>query len=108
MRFDGKTALVTGGASGIGKATVIEFARCGATVICADVNAEKGAELEREAAATNFAVEFAAIDLPTPTRFAVARPQWRSVIRASTSWSTRPAGTTSSRSSRILRTIWTA
>lgn len=63
MRFDGKTALVTGGASGIGKATVIEFARCGATVICADVNAEKGAELEREAAATNFAVEFAAIDL---------------------------------------------
>jgi 2-hydroxycyclohexanecarboxyl-CoA dehydrogenase len=63
MRFDGKTALVTGGASGIGKATVIEFARCGATVICADVNAEKGVELEREAAATNFAVEFAAIDL---------------------------------------------
>jgi len=63
VRFDGKTALVTGGASGIGKATVTEFARCGATVICADVNAEKGAELERKAAATNFAVEFVAVDL---------------------------------------------
>jgi 2-hydroxycyclohexanecarboxyl-CoA dehydrogenase len=44
----------------------MELARCGATVICADVNAEKGAELEREAAATNFAVEFAAIDLADP------------------------------------------
>jgi 2-hydroxycyclohexanecarboxyl-CoA dehydrogenase len=63
MRLDGKTALVTGGASGIGKATVMELARCGATVICADVNAEKGAELEREAAATNFQVRFAAMDL---------------------------------------------
>ena len=37
MRFDEKIALVTGGASGIGKATVMAFARAGATVICADV-----------------------------------------------------------------------
>ncbi len=66
MRLEGKTALVTGGASGIGKATVMELARCGATVICADVNTEKGAELEREAAATNFIVEFAAVDLADP------------------------------------------
>ncbi|HEY7457377.1 MAG TPA: SDR family NAD(P)-dependent oxidoreductase [Xanthobacteraceae bacterium] len=63
MRLDGKTALVTGGASGIGKATVMEIARCGATVICADVNAEKGAELVREAADTNFAVDFVQVDL---------------------------------------------
>jgi 2-hydroxycyclohexanecarboxyl-CoA dehydrogenase len=63
MKLDGKTALVTGGASGIGKATVLEAARCGATVICADVNAEKGKQLEREAAETNLAVEFVAIDL---------------------------------------------
>jgi 2-hydroxycyclohexanecarboxyl-CoA dehydrogenase len=63
MKLEDKTALVTGGASGIGKATVMELARCGATVICADVNAEKGAELEREAEATNFAVEFVAVDL---------------------------------------------
>src|SRR5262245_61386196 len=63
MKLEGKTALVTGGASGIGKATVMELARSGALVICADVNAEKGAELLREAAATNFSVEFVAIDL---------------------------------------------
>lgn len=63
MRLDGKTALITGGASGIGKATVMSFARAGARVICADVNAAKGAELEREAAAAKLAVEFAAVDL---------------------------------------------
>jgi len=63
MNLQDKTALVTGGASGIGKATVMELARCGATVICADVNAEKGAALQREAADTNFAVEFVTVDL---------------------------------------------
>ena len=63
MKLDGKTALVTGGASGIGKATVMELARCGATVICADVNAEKGAETAMEAVKSNYVVEFAAVDL---------------------------------------------
>lgn len=63
MRLDGKTALVTGGASGIGRATVMEIARCGATVICADIDADKGEELIREAADTNFAVEFVLVDL---------------------------------------------
>ena len=63
MELDGKTALVTGGASGIGRATVMEFARSGATVICLDVNAEKGGQLLRDAAATNFVVEFDAVDL---------------------------------------------
>jgi 2-hydroxycyclohexanecarboxyl-CoA dehydrogenase len=66
MKLDDKIALVTGGASGIGKATVLELARCGATVICADVNREKGELLQREAAATNFAVEFVAVDLSDP------------------------------------------
>ena len=48
MNFDGKTVLVTGGASGIGKATVMAFARAGATVICADVNAAAGEALKKE------------------------------------------------------------
>jgi 2-hydroxycyclohexanecarboxyl-CoA dehydrogenase len=66
MNLDGKTALVTGGASGIGRATVLELARCGATVICADLNAEKGAVLASEAAKTNYRVEFVAVDLADP------------------------------------------
>jgi len=64
MNFTGKTALITGGASGIGKATVMEFARCGGRVICADVDAAKGADLVKEAG--NLAVEFVAIDLADP------------------------------------------
>ncbi|MDT3686309.1 MAG: SDR family NAD(P)-dependent oxidoreductase [Pseudorhodoplanes sp.] len=63
MRLEGKTALITGGASGIGRATVLEFARSGASVICADVNDEQGMALQREAASTNFAVEFVHVDL---------------------------------------------
>lgn len=45
MRFSGKTAVVTGAASGIGKASVLLLASEGATVYAADIDAEGGAEL---------------------------------------------------------------
>ena len=44
FRLDGKTALVLGAASGIGKASAEALAALGATVICADKNAD-GVEL---------------------------------------------------------------
>ena len=43
----GKVALVTGAASGIGRAASIEYARAGAAVMCADINAD-GAEVTNE------------------------------------------------------------
>jgi 3-oxoacyl-[acyl-carrier protein] reductase len=41
--FHGKTIIITGAASGIGRATALIFAREGANVVCADIN-EKGVE----------------------------------------------------------------
>jgi NAD(P)-dependent dehydrogenase (short-subunit alcohol dehydrogenase family) len=42
-RFDGKTALVTGAASGIGRETALAFARAGADLVVCDLN-ERGLE----------------------------------------------------------------
>ena len=45
--LEGKVALVTGGASGIGRATALAFAREGSKLVIADVNAEGGEETVR-------------------------------------------------------------
>ncbi|MFM8499570.1 MAG: SDR family NAD(P)-dependent oxidoreductase [Chakrabartia sp.] len=45
MRFVGKTVVITGAASGIGKATCLLFASEGATVIAGDIDAKGGTEL---------------------------------------------------------------
>lgn len=44
MRIKGKTVCITGGASGIGRALVLECAVRGASVICADLNLEGAQE----------------------------------------------------------------
>ena len=46
--LNNKCALVTGGASGIGRATVELFVKEGAAVVIADINAELGKQVEHE------------------------------------------------------------
>jgi NAD(P)-dependent dehydrogenase (short-subunit alcohol dehydrogenase family) len=48
-RFADKTAIVTGGAAGIGRAIVLRLASEGATVTIADVKSDEGQATEREA-----------------------------------------------------------
>ncbi len=58
MQIEGSSALVAGGASGLGEATVRELHSRGALVTIADVNAEKG-----EALAAQLGLEFVPCDV---------------------------------------------
>jgi NAD(P)-dependent dehydrogenase (short-subunit alcohol dehydrogenase family) len=58
MQIENSSAIVVGGASGLGEATVRELHTRGAVVTIADVNAEKGAALAGE-----LGVEFVACDV---------------------------------------------
>jgi NAD(P)-dependent dehydrogenase (short-subunit alcohol dehydrogenase family) len=51
QRFHGRTGLVTGGASGIGQATVLRLLDEGARVVAADVSADGLAETAARASA---------------------------------------------------------
>jgi 2-hydroxycyclohexanecarboxyl-CoA dehydrogenase len=75
MEMQGQTVIVTGGASGIGKATAFLLAREGARVFVGDVDEAGGRAAVAEGAAERLAIEYLPIDLtdtPSIEGFAAA------------------------------------
>ncbi|HYH45889.1 MAG TPA: SDR family NAD(P)-dependent oxidoreductase, partial [Thermoanaerobaculia bacterium] len=62
-RFAGQVALVTGGSSGIGRATALAFGREGAAVVIASRGVERGRAVLQELEALGAAAEFIATDV---------------------------------------------
>jgi NAD(P)-dependent dehydrogenase (short-subunit alcohol dehydrogenase family) len=63
MRLNGKVAIVTGGGSGIGRATCLRFAEEGASVFLSDLNEAGGQETVRQIDASGGAARFTQADM---------------------------------------------
>jgi NAD(P)-dependent dehydrogenase (short-subunit alcohol dehydrogenase family) len=71
-RLAGRAALVTGGSGGIGSATLRRFAGEGASVVCADVDDERGSALVSEIEGSGARAAFIHCDVGSPDEVAAA------------------------------------
>lgn len=58
-----KVAVITGGISGLGRASALRYAEEGALVIVADINAERGVKAAKEMSADGGDIEFIQVDV---------------------------------------------
>ena len=74
-KLPGKIALITGGSSGIGRATALSFARDGAMVVIASRGTERGEAVRHELEALGAGAEFIPTDVSQPKQveFLVSR-----------------------------------
>jgi 2-hydroxycyclohexanecarboxyl-CoA dehydrogenase len=66
VEMQGQTVIVTGGASGIGKATAFLLAREGARVFIGDIDEDGGRAASSAAVADRLAIEYLPVDLTDP------------------------------------------
>jgi NAD(P)-dependent dehydrogenase (short-subunit alcohol dehydrogenase family) len=94
MDINGASAIVTGGASGIGAACARQLAAKGAKVVVADLNAEKGEALAKEIGGA-----FASVDVTDTAQIQAGveqalelGPLWAAVNSAGIGWAQRTIG----------------
>ena len=63
MRLKGKTAIITGAASGFGRGIAIRFAEEGANVVIADINEENGLNVVDQISKKNGVSSFVNVDV---------------------------------------------
>lgn len=68
LPLEGRTALVTGAGSGIGRASALELARGGANLCLLDLNDNRTEDVESEIRAMGRAAEFYDVDVSDPAR----------------------------------------
>ena len=73
MKLDNRTALITGAASGIGRATAQAFAEAGARVILADIDEANGAKAAAELRAAGHIADYLKVDITDPESIEASR-----------------------------------